>query len=42
MLGLLALSKPEMSAPEWRNIGVAWGGWALGKTGGLQAGKFER
>lgn len=42
MLRFLAPLKPEMLAPEWRGIGMARGGWALGKTGGLQAGKFER
>lgn len=39
MLRFLALLKPEMVAQGWRDIGLAWGGRGLEKTGGLQTGE---
>lgn len=42
MLRFLALLKPEMLAQGWRAIGMAWGGWGLEKTSGLQTGESGR
>lgn len=39
MLRFLALSKPQMFAQGWRDIGLAWGGRGLEKTGGQQTGE---